>query len=118
MKVNVRVAIVEPGVTATPIFGKGKPAAANMAYPHGRRLTALFTALMTPPTSPYVVGEQIRDIVESDSWRLRYPTGRDAPIFLKWRASKSDEEWVALGAASDAEGSAEVKRQFGLDVTP
>ena len=36
---NVRVAIVEPGVTATPIFGKGKPAPANMAYPHGRRLT-------------------------------------------------------------------------------
>ena len=65
-----------------------------------------------------MVGEQIREIVDSDSWRLRYPTGRDAPIFLKWRASKSDEEWVALGGASDAEWSAEVKGNSAWTLRP
>ena len=38
---NIRVAIVEPGVTATPIFGKAKPPSANPAYPNQRRLRAL-----------------------------------------------------------------------------
>ena len=32
---NVRVAIVEPGVIATPIFGKGQPLRADGPYPHG-----------------------------------------------------------------------------------
>ena len=115
---NVRVAIVEPGLTATPLLGKGKPTPAGGTYPHGRQLAALFKALVPTATSPYVVADQIRAIVESDSWQLRYPTGQDAPVFLNWRAGKSDMEWVALGAVSDAEWSAEIKRQFGFDVTP
>ncbi len=41
---NVRVAIVEPGVIATPIFGKGRSSAPDSPYPHGRRLRALFAA--------------------------------------------------------------------------
>jgi len=114
---NVRVAIVEPGVTATPIFGKGTPPS-NPDDPQIRRLTALFKALRPAATSPYVVAEQIRAIVEGDSWQLRYPTGLDAPVFLSWRAGKSDEEWVGLGGVGDSDWSAEIKRQFGLDVTP
>ena len=43
-------------------------------------------AKLAKPTSPYVVGEQIRQIVEGDSWQLRYPIGPDAVPFLKWRA--------------------------------
>jgi NAD(P)-dependent dehydrogenase (short-subunit alcohol dehydrogenase family) len=115
---NIRVAIVEPGVTATPIFSKAKPPSADPAYPHQRRLQALFGAMMNPPTSPYVVGQQIREIVEGNSWQLRYPTGADASVFLNFRASISDEEWVAFGALSDAEWTAGVKHYFGLDVTP
>ena len=46
-------------------------------------------AKLAKPTSPYVVGEQIRQIVEGDSWQLRYPIGPDAVPFLKWRASVS-----------------------------
>jgi NAD(P)-dependent dehydrogenase (short-subunit alcohol dehydrogenase family) len=112
---NVRVAIVEPGVIATPIFGKARPAPKSSPYPHARRQTALFNASLTKPTSPYVVGEQIRRIVESDDWQLRYPVGPDA-TFLNWRASKTDEEMVNLGGASDDEYKNMVKREFGLDV--
>ena len=67
---NVRVVIIEPGVIATPIFSKGRPVPQDSPYPHLRRLRALFNASLAKPTSPYVVGEQIRPIVESDSWQL------------------------------------------------
>jgi NAD(P)-dependent dehydrogenase (short-subunit alcohol dehydrogenase family) len=113
---NVRVAIVEPGVIATPIFGKSKPISKDSPYPQARRLRALFAAALSKPVSPYVVGEQIRQIVEGDSWRLRYPVGPDALPVLQWRASKTDEEMIDRAAASDEEYVAAVKREFGLDL--
>jgi NAD(P)-dependent dehydrogenase (short-subunit alcohol dehydrogenase family) len=113
---NVRVAIVEPGVIATPIFGKSKPISKESPYPQGRRLRALFAAALSKPVSPYVVGEQIRQIVEGDSWRLRYPVGPDALPVLQWRAGKTDEQIIDGAAASDEEYVARVKREFGLDI--
>jgi NAD(P)-dependent dehydrogenase (short-subunit alcohol dehydrogenase family) len=80
---NVRVAIIEPGVIATPIFSKAKPTPDNTPYPHARRQRALFAQSLTNPTSPYIVGEKIREIVDGDSWQLRYPIGPDAVPFLK-----------------------------------
>ena len=113
---NVRVAVVEPGVIATPIFSKAAPIPADSPYPHSRRQRALFAQSLTKPTSPYVVGDKIREIVDSDSWQLRYPVGPDAAPFLQWRASKTDEEVINIGAASDADYVLMVKREFGLDV--
>jgi NAD(P)-dependent dehydrogenase (short-subunit alcohol dehydrogenase family) len=113
---GVRVAIVEPGVIATPIFGKVAAAKESSHYPHARRLAALFAASLKNPVSPYVVGDAIRSIVESGSWRLRYPVGPDAEPFLAWRASMSDEDWVSHAAVTDNEWVTRVKRDFGLDV--
>ena len=114
---GVRVAIVEPGVIATPIFGKVAPGPQNSLYPQARRMDALFAASLKNPVSPYVVGEAIRRIVESESWQVRYPVGPDAAPFLAWRASMKDEDWVNSGAATDEEWLALVKRDFGLEVT-
>ena len=36
----------------------------------------MFAASLANPTSAYVVGEQIRQIVDGDSWQLRYPVGQ------------------------------------------
>ncbi len=113
---NVRVAVIEPGFVATPIFGKARPMPEDSPYPHARRQRALSTASLSQPTSPYVVGEKICEIVESDSWQLRYPVGPDAEPYLKWRASKTDEEMVEFGGLSDEEYKALAKREFGLDV--
>jgi NAD(P)-dependent dehydrogenase (short-subunit alcohol dehydrogenase family) len=115
---NIRVAIIEPGVIATPIFGKLKPGPKDREslYPHLRRLRARISASMTKATSPYVVGELIRQIVEGDSWQLRYPVGPDAVSLIKWRAGKTDEEVVDLGAESDADYKARMKQEFGLDL--
>ena len=112
---GVRVAIVEPGVIATPIFDK-RSEPKSRYYPHERRLKALFDESLKNPVSPYLVGEAIKRIVESDSWQLRYPVGPDAAPLLAWRAAVRDEDWVSGGAISDEEWVAGMKQVFGLDV--
>ncbi|MBV8828015.1 MAG: SDR family oxidoreductase [Acidobacteriaceae bacterium] len=113
---GVRVAIVEPGVIATPIFGKVQPPSADSNYPHGRRIYELFRTSLENPVSPYVVGEKIREIVESGTWKLRHPVGPDAEGFLAWRASMSDEQWVEWGALSDEQWVEYVRQNFHLNV--
>lgn len=100
---GVRVAIVEPGVIATPIFGKAQPQPPSTKYPHSRRLNELFRASLEKPVSPYVVGEKILEIVDSGTWKLRHPVGPDAAGLLGWRASMSDEQWVDWGTMTDDE---------------
>ncbi len=79
---GVRVAIVEPGVIATPIFGNVSQPPTSTRYPQRRRLTELFRASLEKPVSPYVVEEKIRDIVDSGTWQLRHPVGPDAAGLL------------------------------------
>jgi NAD(P)-dependent dehydrogenase (short-subunit alcohol dehydrogenase family) len=114
---NVRVTVVEPGPIATPVIGKFHGALPKTAYPHFKRMAAFFAAcIKQQPTSPYEVAEQIRRIVEGDSWQLRYPVGL-APLALKWRAKTTDEDWVSLIAGSDSEWAAAVRRELGLDLS-
>jgi NAD(P)-dependent dehydrogenase (short-subunit alcohol dehydrogenase family) len=113
---NIRVVLVEPGPIATPMAQKIATGHPSSSYPQGRRLAALFAAFMKRPTSPYVVGDLIRQIVDGDSWQLRYRAGPDAPHVLKWRAETSDEDWVSLFGGSDDEFAAGVKRGLGLDI--
>jgi NAD(P)-dependent dehydrogenase (short-subunit alcohol dehydrogenase family) len=114
---GVRVAIVEPGVIATAIFGKVQPPPADSNYPHARRIYELFKTSLENPVSPYVVAEKIREIVESGSWNLRYPVGPDAEGFFAWRASMSDEQWVELGALSDEQWVEYVRQNFHMKVS-
>ncbi|WP_426439657.1 SDR family oxidoreductase [Bradyrhizobium genosp. P] len=114
---NVRVAIVEPGVIATPLTTTPRPVAPPNPYStHGRRLGAYFAASLSNPTSPFEVAKTIQDIVDGKSVKLRNPTGADGASFINWRKNKTDEEWVALGAASDDEWVADVKKNMGMDV--
>jgi NAD(P)-dependent dehydrogenase (short-subunit alcohol dehydrogenase family) len=116
---NIRVAIVEPGVIHTPILDKMRDAPADTRYPHEQRLQALFAASLKQPVSPAVVGEQIRHIIEGESWQLRFPVGPDAAPFLSWRARLSDEEWVDYHATRDDEAwYNHIERDFGLDARP
>ena len=114
---NVRVAIVEPGVIATPIFTKARPLLPDSPYPHSKRLRAIFAASLAKPTPPTVVADLICDIVDGDSWQLRYLAGPDAAPVLKARASKTDEQVISEAAQSDEEFIARVKRERGLDIT-
>lgn len=112
---NVRVALVEPGIIDTAmahrITGTLKPS----PYPHDRRMAGLFAAALKRPTSPDLVGQKIREIVEGDSWQLRHPVGPDAAPFLGWRAAMTDEQWVDWASVSDAAWYEAVQRDFGID---
>lgn len=116
---NIRVAIVEPGIIQTAIYDKMSEDPPASRYPHEERLRALHAAALRSPASPAVVGEAIRQIIESDSWQLRYPVGPDAVPFLAWRAAMTDEEWVTWNTPPDEEAwYAQVERDFGLDARP
>ena len=112
---GVRVAIVQPGITNTDMAKSISRAPDTSLYPHGRRIAGLFTASLETPTGPEVAGELIREIIEGDSWQLRYPVGPDAEPFLSWRAGMTDEEWVDWGAADDDAWYKSVEHDFGLD---
>ena len=112
---GIRVAIVEPGLIDTDMARSITTEADTTVYPHSRRMAGLFSASLMTPTSPELVADKIRDIVESDSPQVRYPVGPDAEPFLAWRASMTDEQWVDWAATDDESWYAAVERDFGLD---
>ena len=114
---GVHVAIVEPGVIATPIFSKMRTEPRPTNYPHSRRIAELFRASLENPVSPFVVGEKICEIVGSGTWQLRHPVGPDAAGLLAWRASMTDEQWVEWGALTDEQWVAYVRENFHLNVS-
>jgi NAD(P)-dependent dehydrogenase (short-subunit alcohol dehydrogenase family) len=114
---GIRVAIVEPGVIATPIFDKSHERKES-AYPGARRLNAFFTAaLSTIQVPPSVVGRKVLEIIESDTRVLRHPAGPDARPLLERRLSMSDEQWIASGAIVDDEvWAAGIQQAIGIDM--
>ena len=114
---GIRVAIIEPGVIATPILQKARPPLPSSIYASHRRLRALlaasFRAYQAPPE---LVADAIRRFIESDDRTLRHPVGPDFPVLMGWRARLSDEEWVVLGALDDDEWCRRVTEATGLDV--
>src|ERR1700730_2041315 len=114
---GIRVAIIEPGVIETPIFGKRRSIPANSRYPQERRMNAIFDAGRKDQIPPSVVADKIVEIVQSKTWKLRHPIGPDAQPYLQYRASITDEEWVNLHSIeSDQEFAAIIKRTFGMDL--
>ena len=114
---GIRVAIVEPGVTETPIFDKRRSIPPNSPYRQERRMNAIFDAGRKHQVPASLVADKIVEIVKSKTWKLRHPTGPDAEPFLQYRASISDEDWVNLHAIeSDQEFAARIKRDFGLEL--
>ena len=64
-----------------------------------------------PPAS---TAETIAGAIDAKEYKLRYPAGDGAHVFLNGRAKVSDEEWVALGRRmSDEDYMAEMNRIFG-----
>ncbi len=116
---DVRVALVEPGVIATPIFNKLHDLL-ETPYAGERRISALFAAsLSVGQVPPELVGDKILEIAEDPAPMLRHPVGPDAEPFIAWRDAMSDEEWVALnGLVDDEEWAARIEADFGLNVRP
>lgn len=99
---GIRVSIVEPGVTDTPLQDKCKSRIKETRYPNLERCVAFFSAARDHHIPPDVVAETILQIVNGESTHFRNPTGPDSVPFLGYRASISDEDWIA-GAGVDEE---------------
>lgn len=114
---GVRVAIVEPGIIDTRMARNIEGMKDSKIYPQVRRCAAMFEATIAAGAGqPVVVGQKVREIVESGTWQLRHPVGPDAEPFLGWRRSMNDENWVQWGAQSDSDWLRSVKADFGMDL--
>ena len=118
---NIRVAIVEPGITKSAIFAKNvdAPNSSGAYDAHYRRLFQFYAAGMANATDPFEVGAVIQQAIETDTPRLRYPVSWGGPEILSRRETMSDAEWIALGALeSDDAYYAEFERMFGVRIAP
>ena len=114
---GVRVAIVEPGIIDTRMARNIEDMRRSKVYPQVRRCMALFESTLSAGAGqPQVVGQKVREIVESGTWQLRHTVGPDADGFLAWRGSMNDESWIQWGAQSDSDWLKSVKTDFGMDL--
>jgi NAD(P)-dependent dehydrogenase (short-subunit alcohol dehydrogenase family) len=114
---GVRVAIIEPGIIDTRMARSVEGYPRSAVYPQTKRIAAMFRASLANGATPEIVGEKIREVIESDSWQVRHAVGPDAQPFMGWRASMSDEQWADWGALEDHAWMAAMKRDFGMDLT-
>ena len=115
----VRVALIEPGVIQTAIWGKGGGPAdrENPYFMQMRRLGRFFKSQLQDPTLPGAVAEVILHAVETDSPSLRYAVGADARLCLDGRRLVSDEQWIGWQVdAGDESFEARAREIFGMDL--
>lgn len=98
---GIRVAVVEPGVTDTPLQDKCKRQIKETLYPNLERCVAFFSAARDHHIPPDVVAESILKIVNGESTQFRNPTGPDSLPMLGFRASMNDEDWIAAAGVDE-----------------
>ncbi|HEY5464486.1 MAG TPA: SDR family oxidoreductase [Hanamia sp.] len=98
---DIRVAVVEPGVIDTPLQNKAKSEIKETHYPNLERSIAFFSAATDHHVSPDVVAEVINDIINKKGTRFRNPAGPDSAPAIGFRASLSDEDWIASAGMNE-----------------
>ncbi len=92
---NVRVAVIQPGVVLTPIWGKGEMPTEVSPYDNSmQRLGKFFEFGLNRPAMPADVATAIAHAIESDKPHFRYPVGPDAVETIAARSKVSDDEWI------------------------
>jgi NAD(P)-dependent dehydrogenase (short-subunit alcohol dehydrogenase family) len=102
---GVRVALIEPGVILTPIWGKRDVALpADHAYAAAMtRLMRIFGSQFEGGTPPVVVAEAIWKAAHDPAPPLHIPVGPDADVWVGARERLSADEWVTLLAEPSEE---------------
>lgn len=112
---NIRVGIVEPGIIDTDMAQAIQYGDGDTQYPNQRRIGDMFTTSLKNPVSPTIVAEKILEVAEDDNSLLRHPVGPDAVPFLEWRASMTDEEWIAWHSTDDDSWYDALENDVGMD---
>ena len=117
---GIRVAIIEPGVTKSSIFGKNTDAS-NESGAYGdqyARMMQMYAAGYLHATDAGEVAEVIRHAIETDIPKLRYHVSWGGRELIEGRARMTDEQWVALGSVETLDGYIVAFRDtFGLDIS-
>ncbi|MEM9465921.1 MAG: SDR family oxidoreductase [Actinomycetota bacterium] len=117
---GIRVAIVEPGITRSSIFGKNvdMPNETGVYGPQYERMMQMYAAGAVHATDAAEVGAVIRHAIETDDPKLRYQVSWGGPEIVAGREAMTDEAWVDLGRIDTLEdyitafGDA-----FGIDIS-
>ena len=118
---GVRVVNVQPGVIMTDIFDNSAPATRydkqSPYQPIMRRNGKMYGAGFKANEQPQRVAETILEAIESPTYQLRWPVGRDAWGISQGRPRISDEDWVSMGDdLSDEEYNGRYRDYFGVDL--
>ena len=116
---GVRVAIVEPGVTKSSIFGKNAdaPDTSGAYAAHYERMFQMYAAGHINATDAIEVARVVRHAIETDAPRLRYQVSWGGRELVQGRARMTDEQWVALGRSAPLPEYIErFADAFGLDL--
>lgn len=117
---GIRVAIVEPGVTRSSIFGKNvdMPNETGVYGPQYERMLQMYAAGAVHATDAAEVGAVIRHAIETDDPTLRYQVSWGGPEIVAGRRAMTDEAWVDLGRIDTLDGYiAAFNEAFGVDIS-
>ena len=111
---NIRVALIEPGVTLTAMQDKVPLPPDDSPYAELLpRAMQIYGDAIANPKDPIEVAEVIRQAIETDSPSFRYVVGDDAQRMVAGRSRLTDEEWIAFGTEmSDEAYTARVQEYF------
>lgn len=97
-KFNIRVVLIEPGVTRTAALEKMPNIKPDSAYVHTLiRAGKVVGKCVSEAADPMLVATAIRHAIETEPYRLRHPVGEDTLAWFAGRARLSDEQWVDYG---------------------
>ena len=116
---NIRVVIIEPGFTRTPIFEKGgqNPDPISPYHAFNLRSERLSATMMPNASPPELVAETIQHSLETDEPKLRYLVGEDAKSWGPGRRAMTDEDWVNFGREMTLDEYAQLFHDyFGMEI--
>lgn len=117
---GVRVAIIEPGVTKSSIFGKNTdaPDVSGVYGPHYQRMLQMYAAGYLHASDAVEVARVIQHAIETDDPKLRYPVSWGGQEIVDGRAAMTDEEWIEMGRIESLDDYiAAFEHKLGVDIS-
>jgi len=117
---GVRVAIIEPGVTKSSIFGKNTemPNESGVYHAQYERMMQMYAAGYVHASDAIEVAQIIQHAIETDEPTLRYPVSWGGRAIVDGREAMSDEDWVEMGRVDSLdEYIAAFDHHFGVDIS-
>ncbi len=117
---DIRVRMVEPGVTRTALLAKHTDLREDSDYADAyRRMLAFYMAGIEAGIGADEVAAVIASAIDDRSDRLRYVCAYGGDELGDGRIGVSDADWIGLGdAQSDEEYFERFEAAFGLDIAP